>query len=131
MIPIDISQATEAKNIIELAKNNSNKDTQFILMNVVEEVPTWVAAQIPDYVHEKSRKYALEQLKSIAKGIDNKLKIEVRTGRPYSSILEVAENEGVDLIIIASHKPGIEDYFLGSTAAKVVRHARCSVLVVR
>ena len=36
-----------------------------------------------------------------------------------------------DLIIIASHKPGFQDYFLGSTAAKVVRHAPCSVLVVR
>ena len=42
-----------------------------------------------------------------------------------------AEDDKVDLIIIASHKPGLQDYFLGSTAARVVRHASCSVLVVR
>ena len=39
--------------------------------------------------------------------------------------------QGVDLIIVASHRPGLQDYFLGSTAAKVVRHAKCSVLVIR
>jgi len=43
----------------------------------------------------------------------------------------VAKEKDVDLIIIASHRPGLQDYFLGSTAAKVVRHATCSVLVVR
>jgi nucleotide-binding universal stress UspA family protein len=43
----------------------------------------------------------------------------------------VAEEKGADLIIIASHRPGLKDYFLGSTAAKVVRHAKCSVLVIR
>jgi len=43
----------------------------------------------------------------------------------------VAQEKGVDLIIIASHRPGLQDYFLGSTAAKVVRHAKCSVLVIR
>jgi len=37
----------------------------------------------------------------------------------------------VDLIIVGSHKPGLQDYLLGSTAARVVRHAMCSVLVGR
>jgi nucleotide-binding universal stress UspA family protein len=57
--------------------------------------------------------------------------VEVRSGHSYKTILEVAEEKQVDLIIIASHRPGLQDYFLGSTAAKVVRHARCSVLVMR
>ena len=42
-----------------------------------------------------------------------------------------AKEKNADMIIIASHRPGLQDYFLGSTAAKVVRHATCSVLVVR
>ena len=33
--------------------------------------------------------------------------------------------------MIASHKPGFSDYFIGSTAARIVRHAQCSVLVTR
>ena len=35
------------------------------------------------------------------------------------------------MIVIASHDPGLADYLLGSTAGRVVRHAHCSVLVVR
>ncbi|WP_170501927.1 universal stress protein, partial [Ruegeria atlantica] len=38
---------------------------------------------------------------------------------------------GIDCIVLASHKPGMKDFFLGSTAALVVRHARCSVHVLR
>ncbi len=34
-------------------------------------------------------------------------------------------------IIVASHKPNVGDYLLGTTAARVVRHATCSVFVVR
>ncbi|MDH3475684.1 MAG: universal stress protein [Rhodospirillales bacterium] len=36
-----------------------------------------------------------------------------------------------DLIITGSHKPNVSDYLLGSNAARVVRHASCSVFVVR
>jgi nucleotide-binding universal stress UspA family protein len=57
--------------------------------------------------------------------------VDVRVGHSYDTILKVAKERNVDLIIIASHRPGFQDYFLGSTAAKVVRHANCSVLVVR
>jgi nucleotide-binding universal stress UspA family protein len=47
------------------------------------------------------------------------------------TILETAKEIGADLIVIASHRPGLQDYFLGSTAARVVRHAECAVLVDR
>jgi nucleotide-binding universal stress UspA family protein len=36
-----------------------------------------------------------------------------------------------DLIVMASHKPTVTDYLLGANAAHVVRHAGCSVMVVR
>ena len=36
-----------------------------------------------------------------------------------------------DCVVIASHRPGLQDYLLGSTAARVVRHAACSVHVLR
>jgi len=49
----------------------------------------------------------------------------------HHEILEMAKAKNVDLIVIASHKPGIADYLLGSVAAGVVRHAKCSVHVMR
>jgi nucleotide-binding universal stress UspA family protein len=49
----------------------------------------------------------------------------------YAEILDVAEEAGADLIVIGSHRPAMKDYLLGTNAARVVRHARCSVLVAR
>ncbi|MEL7091123.1 MAG: universal stress protein [Pseudomonadota bacterium] len=52
-------------------------------------------------------------------------------GHPSRVILETAAERGVDCIVMGSHKPGLADYFIGSTAARVVRHAECSVHVYR
>jgi|SRR6516225_4211820 len=49
----------------------------------------------------------------------------------YAEILAVAEKAMADLIVVGSHRPAMKDYLLGSNAARVVRHARCSVLVAR
>ncbi|SPJ29530.1 universal stress protein [Falsiruegeria mediterranea] len=47
------------------------------------------------------------------------------------AITEYANTQAIDCIVIASHKPGMKEFFLGSTAALVVRHALCSVHVLR
>jgi nucleotide-binding universal stress UspA family protein len=49
----------------------------------------------------------------------------------YAEILGVAEETRVDLIVVGSHRPAMKDYLLGTNAAPVARHARCSVLVAR
>lgn len=55
----------------------------------------------------------------------------VGEGTVYSTILEMAKQIGADLIIMQSHRPELGDYLLGPNSARVVRHAECSVLVVR
>ena len=52
-------------------------------------------------------------------------------GSIYSGILETAKKVEADLIIIGSHRPTMGDFLLGPNAARVVRHADSSVLVVR
>jgi len=48
------------------------------------------------------------------------------------AIVEMAEDEGADLVILGSHgRSGLSRAFLGSVAERVVRHAPCPVLVVR
>jgi nucleotide-binding universal stress UspA family protein len=49
----------------------------------------------------------------------------------YAEILAVAEEAETDLIVVGSHRPAMKDYLLGTNAARVVRHAGCSVLVAR
>lgn len=55
----------------------------------------------------------------------------VEAGAVAGTIVAIAERAGTDLIVLASHRPAMTDVLLGSTAARVVRHARCSVMVVR
>jgi nucleotide-binding universal stress UspA family protein len=45
--------------------------------------------------------------------------------------LGVAEEAEADLVVTGSHRPAMKDYLLGTNAARVLRHARCSVLVAR
>ena len=47
------------------------------------------------------------------------------------AILAAAEERNADLIVIASHRPGLQQFLLGSTASRVVRHATCTVFVKR
>ena len=49
----------------------------------------------------------------------------------YAEILEAAEEAEADLIVVGSHRPAMKDYLLGTNASRVMRHARCSVLVAR
>lgn len=55
----------------------------------------------------------------------------VADGTIYKTIIDTAEEIGADLIIMGSHRPELQDYLLGPNAARVVRHSRKSVLVVR
>lgn len=117
--------------MIDFAISHAADDTKIILLYVVEEVPNWAAVSIPADIIDKSLEDARTELKAIATAAGRKMEVEIRTGHSYVTILDAAENKNADLIIIASHRPGLQDYFLGSTAAKIVRHAKCSVLVLR
>ncbi len=55
----------------------------------------------------------------------------VARGSIYDEILRAQKRLGCDSIVMGSHRPMLKDYLLGPNAARVVRHAPCSVLVVR
>ena len=131
LVPIDMGHVVEGKSIIDIAADHADENSKIILLNVVEEIPNWAAINLPPDIIDKSLDEARDGLKAIATASGIKMDVEIRTGHSYNTILDVAEEKNADLIVVASHRPGLQDYFLGSTAAKVVRHAKCSVLVVR
>ncbi|MCY0989804.1 universal stress protein [Nannocystis sp. ILAH1] len=55
----------------------------------------------------------------------------VQLGRPAQVICELADQIPADVIVLGSHGFDVLDRLLGTTAARVVNHAHCSVLVVR
>lgn len=62
---------------------------------------------------------------------DIKVRHIVGHGVVYEEILRVASEIKPDLIVMESHRPELKDYLIGPNAARVVRHANCSVQVVR
>ncbi len=108
----------------------ADNGAKFTVMHVMEEIPGFVAVEMPDGVLEKVQetvKNALIQTEKTLHGA----KTELKRGHVGLSILEYAKKNKIDFIVITSHKTGIENYFLGSTASRVVRHAERSVHVIR
>ena len=57
--------------------------------------------------------------------------MHARYGVVYEEILDLAEELDVDQIVMTAHRPSVSERLLGTNAARVVRHAKCSVQVVR
>ncbi len=107
-------------------------------LHVAAVVPDFGMAVVggffPDNFEEKALAEVGEKLKAFCREnvpADVKAEPVVRHGRVYEEILKVAEETSSDLIVIGSHRLELKDYLLGPNAARVVRHANCSVLVVR
>jgi nucleotide-binding universal stress UspA family protein len=131
LLPVDVAHLDEGHKTLEVALAIMSPDTSIILLYVMEDIPNWTEIDLPPDFKENSMQSARQALESIAKTTDKAVQVEVRAGHAYSTILKEAEAANVDLIILASHKPGLKEYFIGSNTSKVVSHASCSVVVVR
>jgi nucleotide-binding universal stress UspA family protein len=134
LVPVDVAQLKAGSAALHLAQAiKKTEGGKIHILHVVEPVPGYVATAIPQEVREQVSKDTAEELRKLAaaEAGDEEVEIIVRQGPASREILETARDIHADLIVIASHDPGIADYLLGSVAARVVRHAHCSVMVVR
>lgn len=131
LLPVDVAHLDEGYKTLEVAQVIMSPDTKITLLYVMEDIPNWTDIDLPTNFKEDSMQTALQSLQKIADSTDLEVRTEARSGHAYSTILKEAEAMDADLIILASHKPGLKDYFLGSNTTKVVSHAKCSVVVVR
>jgi nucleotide-binding universal stress UspA family protein len=129
LVPIDFAHQEHGREMIALARAISQSGARIVLLNVLESIPAYVASQLPAGLLAEQHENARAELEALAR--DTGAEVEIHSGHASTAILEHAEKIGADLIVIASHRPGLQDYFLGSTAARVVRHAPCAVLVHR
>lgn len=134
IVPIDIAKTGAGAAALGLAQDLAAKyGSKLVLLYVFETVPGFIKAQLPAGVHAKALEDATTSLNAFAaeQGLTGTAEVLLREGHPPTEILEFANETDADMIVIASHDPGVSDYFLGSVAARVVRHAHCSVLVAR
>ena len=136
LLAIDIDSEASWKAAVPTAVNACKHDDATLHLMVV--VPDFGMSIVGSYFPEGYEKHVLEHahehLRDFAKEHvpeDVEYEIHVGHGRPYEEILSAAQRLQADLIVLGPHSPGAADYLLGSTASKVARFAKCSVLIVR
>ncbi len=133
LIPVALEPEGDLSTALTAAKALIDEGGAVSLLHVVEDVPAFVAAHFAEAegASARHREAAQAKLDEIASGAGFPVRAHVTSGHASRTILDEAEAIGADCIIISSHKPGLGDYLIGSHAARVVRHSKCAVLVVR
>jgi nucleotide-binding universal stress UspA family protein len=135
LLAVDLADSVPApkglEQALELAKAGGG---ELRLVNVQPVIPATFMEYVPADFDEEQSKRAKEALDAILGGIDlptERKSAVARAGGIYHELLQEASEWGADLIVVGSHRPVMSDYLLGSNAKTIVRHAQCSVLVVR
>jgi nucleotide-binding universal stress UspA family protein len=136
LVPIDLSDEHSWRKALPTAV--ALCQTFQARLHAIAVVPDFglpiVGQFFPDGYEDKVRQQAAKQLKAlIAEQVPDEVPTRriIAEGKIYQEILKAAQTIKADLIVMGSHHPELKDYLLGPNAAKVVRHADCSVMVVR
>ena len=83
-------------------------------------------------MEKQCEKYFAEQIAKFPLAEKVEIETKVLSGTPYKKILEFQKKIKADMIVIGAHgTTPFEGFFFGSTSSKIIRHATCSVLIVR
>lgn len=137
LVPIDFSKHAEA--LLQKARHVAAAfEAQVDLLHVIEPLPSLVSSSglmsihdlVPD-IREKSRR-ELERLLRNVEGPDVPAEMHLAEGHAAAEIVRFAEEEDIDLVMMASHGlSGLERFFIGSVTERVMRTAPCPVWSLR
>lgn len=130
LVPIALDHDRDVDRAVAIARHLVNPAGKITALSVMEELPSYASQYLPEGHHEDQKQAVLSQMRERL-GFPDDIEVATVHGPAGQEILHFADQNGVDCIVVASHRPGLQDYFLGSTAARVVRHAPCAVHVVR
>jgi len=129
LLPLALDQG-HGQRSMEIAGRLRAQGGKIIAVHVIDPVPGfanyYLTSEQKKGIHEAAKKALEERI-----GAEQDAEAVVLAGHPGRTITDYAEQVGADCIIVGSHKPNVKDFFLGSTAARIMRYAKCSVHVLR
>jgi nucleotide-binding universal stress UspA family protein len=135
LLPIDLSDTDTQTAALREALALVGSDG---VLHVVSVLPDFGMAPVGSFFRKDYEKEALASFgEALSEWVGTHVPdtVEVHPhvlhGTIYDEILRAADKLKVDVIVMGSHRPAFKDYLLGPNAARVVRHAGCSVYVVR
>jgi len=129
IVPLSLEHGYASK-ALGIARKLKSAGGSIIAVHVLEPLHSSVKAYVPQE-HLAEFRQAAENEMAQRIGDDKEIESVLLIGNTGLAVTEYADEVGADCIVVGSHKPGLEDYLLGSTAARIVRHAPCSVHVLR
>lgn len=141
LVPTDFSDYSSKalQKALDIAKEEGSEILLFhVIHNDFQTCVVDYCFTVDEIESIKSRMFAASK-ENMQKELDKfplskevKVSTEVRNGVPYEEILKFQEEKGADLIVIASHgRSAIKTYFMGSVTSRVLKRAKCEVLLVK
>ncbi|MFK7943308.1 MAG: universal stress protein [Paracoccaceae bacterium] len=132
MVPVDLAHAKELEKSVKLAVEIANlQNASLTLVSVTEAGPSEVAKSeggyakaLEDFGAELSDTHRLKVDTITVHSVDTTAELGDR-------LIATADDMGAEVIVMASHVPGVLEHFFASNAGYVASHAKCSVFVVR
>lgn len=136
LLPVDLSSDPSWRRAAPVAVRMAKADG--IPLHVVTVLPDFGMSMVGSYFRPDFEVTALHEVgealtRWIADHVPETVEVHphVLHGRVYDELIRAADRLEADVIVMGSHRPELSDYLLGPNAARVVRHARQSVFVVR
>ena len=136
LFPTDFSDVS--KKAVKYIKQLKGAGAQeVIVLHVIDEKELLVLSRVPDqYLQitaqlkkEIAKEMAAVEADMTAEGF--RVKLKVKTGKPFTEIMMTAAEEKVSIIVVGSHgRSNIEDMLMGSVSENVIRHAKVPLLVI-
>jgi universal stress protein A len=141
LVPTDFSQYSDLA-LQEAVDVASKYNAKVVLLHVVDESMQQCAAdyclsnEVMTQLENESLTASKEKMQKEVSSLKEKQPVEIdfdiKKGSPAKVILEEQQKSGIDLIVMPSHgKSGLIKQLIGGVTDKVVRSARCPVMVVR
>ena len=133
LVPVDLEHADKLDKALDLAGRTAKAhDADVVYLDVVDAVPTTskttegarLAEQLKAFAEAQGARHGIRARDHVALRGDLHLNVG-------PDIIKAASDAECDLIVMASHVPGLKEHILSSNAGYVASHAPMSVYVVR
>ena len=140
VVPTDFSDYSDLalKRALDLAEAC---DAKIFLVHVVADAPdifkldrfnTEGQKKIMKELEKQSKEFFEKQLAKFPQAQNMDIETQVLRGIPSKEILDLQKKISADMLVISTHgQTAIEEFLWGNTASKIIRYAKCSVLVVK
>jgi len=136
LFPVDMEHTVESADALAIALEEARRSNA--KLTVMTVAPGFGMPIVASYFGEDAVKQALKEVaRHLKKYVDANIPEGIETnavvveGNPAELIVKQAQEDNIDLIVMASHNNQIENLLIGSCASKVVRHAHCTVTIVK